>query len=170
MAARVHLIAAFIHQFNARWLTTNVDKGFFLADRRFCERFPAVSALQSNFIILCLLATHAYVVWIFLAASAEVVRAVGASDSVSGHVLGRLSCHCLARLVLRCIIWLRRIEREYFLTARTLDDIVRISHQHLRLLFPDVLKPFMAQSFTQVVSLYHGVALAAATLSEVSRR
>ena len=107
---------------------------------------------------------------IFLAASAEVVRAVGAPDSVSGHVLGRLSRHCLARLVLRRIIWLRRIERENFLTARTLDDIVRISHQHLRLLFPNVLKPLLTQRFTQVVSLYHGVALAAATLSEVPRR
>ena len=170
MPARMHLIATFIHQINASWLAAYVGKGSLGTNWRFWERIPAESALQCDLVVFSLLTTHAYVVRIFLAACAEVVRAVSASDSEFGHVFGCLSCHCLTRLVLRCIIWLRWIEREYFLTAWALHYIVRISHQHLRLLFPNILKPFMTQGLSQVVSLYHRVALAAATFGEVPWR
>jgi len=110
------------------------------------------------------------VVWVLLAARAEIVRAVGTSDSISCHVFGRLARHCFTGIILCCIIWLRGIEGEYFLTVWALNNVIRVAHHDLRLLLANILKPFMPERLPQVVGLYHGVALAASTFCEVSRR
>ena len=109
-------------------------------------------------------------IWVLLAARAEIVRAVGTSYSKLCHVFSRLASHCFTGIILCCIIWLRGIEREYFLTIWALNNVIRVAHHDLRLLFANILKPFMPECLPQVVGLYHGVALAAATFCEVSRR
>ena len=170
MTAWVRLVATFIHDFYAIGFAANISKRGLLAERWLRKWLPAISALKSNFVVLSLLAVHTDMVRVFLATSAEVVGAASASDTVSCHVLCGFSRHALSCFIFGRIIWLRRIEREHFVTIGALDNVIGIGHHDLRLLFANILKPLVAESLAQVLCLYHGIALTAAALREISRR
>lgn len=144
----MRLIATFIHLVDAIWQAANIHKRGFFADRRFGKGLPTIPALQGHFVSLSLFAVHTNMVRVFLAASTEIVRAVGASNSELCHMLSCLPRHPLACLVFGRIIWLRRVEREYFIAARTLDNVIGIGHQDLCLLFANILKPLMTECLT----------------------
>ena len=168
MTTRVSLDTTFIHFVHAIWQAANIRKRGLLAERWLRKRLPAITTLECNFKVLRLCAVHADMVRVLLAACAEVVSAAGTPDTVSCHMFCRLACHTFACFVLRRIIWLRRIEREDFITVRALYDVIGIGHHYLRLLFAYILKPLLTESLAQVLCLYHGVALTAAALREVA--
>ena len=75
MTAWVRLVAAFVHQIDALWFAAYVSKSCLRADRGLSERLPAESALESNSVLLSFFTAHSDVIWLFLAACAEVFSA-----------------------------------------------------------------------------------------------
>lgn len=167
--AGVRLTTTLVHQVDAILLATHVGECRLIAYRRLSEWFPAESALERDLVLFCLLAVHSNMVRVFLATSAEVVRARRTPDTVSSHVFGGLPRHRLILLILRSIIWLRRIEGKYVLAVRTLHDVIGIGHQYLRLLLTDVLEPLLAEGLAEVVRLHYRIALPAPAFGEVPR-
>lgn len=84
-------------------------------------------------------------------------------------MLSCLTGYIFSNLVFGRIIWLRGLKTENFITARALDNTIRVFHHHLCLLLSNVLEPFRAEGFPQILCLHNRVTLAAPAVVKVTR-
>lgn len=119
--------------------------------------------------VFSILTAHSNVIGLLFAACAEILRTVRASNAELSHVFSCLTGHIFSNLVFGRIIWLRGLKAENFIAARALDNSIGVLHHHLCLLLSNVLEPFRAESFPQILCLHNRVALAAPAVVKVTR-
>ena len=90
MATLMDFVTAGLHNVNASWCSADVLESLLVTDRRLLQLLPAESALECCLEVCCFFATSSQMVWLLLAAGAEILRALLASYSVLGHMLGCL--------------------------------------------------------------------------------
>lgn len=164
----MYFVATFIHHVNAILLATDVDEGCLVAKGRLRQRVPAVTTLQGDFQLLSICTIQTFVVRFFLARSTEVLGTATAPNSVLGAVLGSLLGHLFAIIaILGIVVWLGGLEGKDFVAADALDDVV--ADEQVRLLVTDFLEHLLAEIFAKIFRLHQGIALAAATVSKVTR-
>jgi len=147
----MRLCATCVHFVNAIFLTAHISKTRFRTKRWLFERLPAVAALESDAMVLCIFTVHSDVIGLLFAIGAEVLCTVGTSYTVLGHVLRCLTCHIFASFVLGCIIWLTRLKAENFSAARALHNTISVLHHHLGLLLTDVLQKLLTEGFSEIL-------------------
>lgn len=167
MTTWMSFAATFIHQFNTFWFTTNIGKRSLIANRRLSKRFPAETTFKSYMMIFSILTVHSDVIGLFFAVGTEIFGTTRASYPKFGHVFCCIPRNLLTCLVTCLIIWLTLSKRENF-TTRTLNNVIRVGEHHFSLLFTNVVKKLLTQSFSQIICLHQSAALFAFALSEIS--
>ena len=119
--------------------------------------------------VFSILTAHSNVIGLLFAACTEIFGTVRASNAEFSHMFSCLTGHTFSSLVFGRIIWLRWLKAKNFITTRTLDNSIRVLHHHFCLLLSNVLEPFRAEGFPQILCLHNRVTLAAPAVVKVTR-